>query len=110
MQDRMSKAFQVYHWRDNNVRDLKKEIQDLIINGNGDILRIPALLMKFSEKVRAKESKGGFWDQVDEFEKELILDALEKFGGDKKKAAEYLGLSRSSLYDLIKRLEIKHPS
>ena len=31
-------------------------------------------------------------------ELELIQDALRKFGGNKKKAAEYLGISRSHLY------------
>jgi len=49
-------------------------------------------------------SSGSLKDSVDNLEVKLINDALIRFQGNKKKAAEYLGVSRSYLYKKLEAL------
>lgn len=46
---------------------------------------------------------------VEEFEKELLLEALEKTGWVKNKAANLLGLNRTTLVEKLKKLQITNP-
>ncbi|MZH14684.1 MAG: sigma-54-dependent Fis family transcriptional regulator [Nitrospinae bacterium] len=46
---------------------------------------------------------------VEEFEKELLLEALEKTGWVKNKAANLLGLNRTTLVEKLKKLQITGP-
>jgi two-component system, NtrC family, response regulator len=41
-------------------------------------------------------------------EREMILGAMERQSGNILKAAEELGVSRPTLYDLMKKLSINH--
>jgi DNA-binding NtrC family response regulator len=41
-------------------------------------------------------------------EKELVTRALEEAGGNRSKAADILGISRTKLYDRLKKHGIKH--
>jgi two-component system response regulator HydG len=45
-------------------------------------------------------------DATDILEKELILKAIDKAGGNKQKAAKTLGINRKTLYRKMKKLEI----
>jgi len=45
--------------------------------------------------------------RIDELEKNLILTALEKAGGNKTRAAELLGITRRRLYSMIERFGIR---
>ena len=47
---------------------------------------------------------------VEEFEKELLLEALEKTGWVKNKAANLLGLNRTTLVEKLKKLQISSPA
>jgi len=47
---------------------------------------------------------------VEEFEKELLLEALEKTGWVKNKAANLLGLNRTTLVEKLKKLQITNPA
>ncbi|MBC8284047.1 MAG: sigma-54-dependent Fis family transcriptional regulator [Nitrospinae bacterium] len=47
---------------------------------------------------------------VEEFEKELLLEALEKTGWVKNKAANLLGLNRTTLVEKLKKLKITNPA
>ena len=46
---------------------------------------------------------------VEEFEKELLMEALEKTGWIKNKAANLLGLNRTTLVEKLKKLQISNP-
>jgi len=46
---------------------------------------------------------------VEEFEKELLMEALEKTGWVKNKAANLLGLNRTTLVEKLKKLQISNP-
>ena len=47
---------------------------------------------------------------VEEFEKELLLEALEKTGWVKNKAANLLGLTRTTLVEKLKKMKIVTPA
>jgi sigma-54 specific flagellar transcriptional regulator A len=47
-----------------------------------------------------------FREAVENFESELIAKALEQTGGNKNKAAELLGLNRTTLVEKIKRRQV----
>ena len=47
---------------------------------------------------------------VEEFEKELLLEALEKTGWVKNKAANLLGLNRTTLVEKLKKMKIARPT
>ena len=46
---------------------------------------------------------------VEEFEKELIIEALEKTNGVKNQAATLLGLNRTTLVEKLKKMNIRRP-
>ena len=46
---------------------------------------------------------------VECFEKELLLEALEKTGWVKNKAANLLGLNRTTLVEKLKKMQITNP-
>ena len=50
----------------------------------------------------------GLKKAVEDFERQLILQALEKTNWVKKKAASLLGLNRTTLVEKIKKLNIKN--
>lgn len=50
---------------------------------------------------------GSLKDATDRMEAQLISDALIRFKGNKKKAAEHLGVSRSYLYKRLEELQLK---
>lgn len=45
--------------------------------------------------------------KLDELEKRLIITAMKKAGGNKTRAAEYLGITRRRLYSMMERFGIK---
>jgi DNA-binding NtrC family response regulator len=51
-----------------------------------------------------------FRERLDDYERRLILDALEGSGGHRRRAAAALGLLPSTLHEKMKRLGIWRPA
>ena len=49
-------------------------------------------------------------ETLDDLENRLILDALQRSGGVKNKAAKLLGLNRTTLIEKMKKKQIDFPS
>jgi transcriptional regulator with PAS, ATPase and Fis domain len=60
-------------------------------------------LDRFVANVALPEEGLDFNDAVNEFENELILQALQKTDGNKNKAASLLNLNRTTLVEKLKR-------
>ncbi len=96
-----------YDWP-GNIRELLNILERaaIVAETTIDVEHLPAI------ESNLKVEKGTFQIpeegiNLDEVEKNLILDALEKAEGNKTKAAELLGLTRRRLYSMMNRFGIK---
>ncbi len=93
-----------YDWP-GNVRELENKIQRAVIMSDSALLEADSL--GFSENALAEKSTATegltLKDARDRIEKEMILSAIRNKEGNLAKAAEALGISRPTLYDLIKK-------
>ncbi|MBQ6662715.1 MAG: sigma 54-interacting transcriptional regulator [Firmicutes bacterium] len=104
-------AFRSYDWP-GNVRELKHVLERAAIIARSGWLetehfgfflrKLDGAANPFAEAT-LRESDAGLLHRQ---EKASILEALDLFGGNKKKAAEYLGISRSTLYEKIRQYKI----
>jgi transcriptional regulator with GAF, ATPase, and Fis domain len=114
--DEALKILANYSWP-GNVRELKKLIERLVVLHEAEII----LPEDLPEKIRAesgrasqrKDSNGegiSFNTAVSEFEKALIISALDKTNWVKNKAAQLLKIKRTTLVEKIKRYNLEKDS
>ena len=80
-----------------NVRELKNELQRSFIMAE-DVIELDDLASG-PHPAPVPASNGG--GSLDDAERQLILATLERCGGDKKRAAEILGISLKTLYNRL---------
>jgi DNA-binding NtrC family response regulator len=102
-------AFRAYRWP-GNVRELKNVVERMVIMCDDDVLGpdlLPPELRGADGELALPEisaaARSGDLRSLEEVEKRYILDVLDRTGGNKKKAAEILGVDRSTLYAKLKR-------
>ena len=101
-----------YGWP-GNVRELQNAIEYAVVLARKDqitIKELPAevrLPVALQQTERAAQQTSGPARTLDEMERSAILDALAQCHGNKKKAAELLGIQRPTLYNKMKRYEIQ---
>jgi Nif-specific regulatory protein len=97
-----------YHWP-GNIRELENCIERAVLLCEDDVIRSehlpPSLQMIRKDDTSIKAS---FTEIVANKERELIVDALKKCGGQQRKAAQELGLTERILGYKIKKYNI-HP-
>lgn len=102
--------FKTYYWP-GNVRELQNEIGRACCFSRSDTLGLEdfssRLIHARSYKPAKIESRFSRKLVLDTTERDLILEALRKTGGNKLQAAKLLGLSRTMLYKKIKGLKIE---
>jgi len=104
--------FMQYSWP-GNVRELQNLIEMLVVMKEGGFIDVEDLPPKIrncrKERVTIVDlPEGGlnFNDMVSQFEKDMLLRALEKSGGVKNRAAKLLQLNRTTLIEKLKRYNI----
>jgi two-component system response regulator HydG len=96
-----------YPWP-GNVRELENTIEHatvLVKGGRIEASELPAVL---HSTISATDV--GKPPTLVDHEKKLLQEVLEKCGWNKKQAAKRLGISRSTLYDKIKKYQIAQPT
>lgn len=95
-------ALKTYLWP-GNVRELRHAVERAVLLARGDSIQSADLGLSKSSptEVRLEELP------LDEAERLLIHQSIERFKGNVSKAAEALGLSRSALYRRLERYGIK---
>lgn len=98
-----------YDWP-GNVRELRSVLERALYMMDGSVLESVMLpqqaVQAFDSAAEGRPQKiaplmdgTGFWkERMAEYEKKLLVEALERSKGDKRKAASLLGMSKSSLY------------
>ena len=88
----------------------KEKWQPLEKEEEGNPAQILQQSLKKSFHVGIPEEGVNLKKMVEEFEKELLLEALEKTGWVKNKAANLLGLNRTTLVEKLKKMNIAKPT
>ena len=100
-----------YGWP-GNVRELQNAIEYAVVlarQGQITVKELPAevQLPVVLQKTERAASRSGPVRRLSEMERDAILDALAQSHGNKKKAAELLGIQRPTLYNKMKRYAIQ---
>ncbi len=98
-----------YAWP-GNVRELENLVERLVVLHGEGMIRVEDLPSPFRPQTcfasvapRVPSSGICFSDEVNRFESDLILQALDQTHWNKQRAAQLLGLNRTTLMDKIKR-------
>jgi two-component system response regulator PilR (NtrC family) len=101
-----------YDWP-GNVRELENLIERAVVLAKTKIIglnSLPAFLLKPrarpSDAWPVPDSGQTFKDQMQAFQKKVILDTLKKTKGVQKQAAKLLGIKPTTLNEMIKRLKV----
>ena len=92
-----------YPWP-GNVRELKSAFEYAFVSCPGSMIapeHLPPNIMQLETLPQPKEQPS-----LDEIKKERLLEALQKAGGNQSQAARLLGISRTSVWNQIKRFNI----
>jgi DNA-binding NtrC family response regulator len=102
---RRAQALLGRHGWPGNVRELENVIGKACMTVEGsviDVKDLPAYLRK-APVARADDDNLLSMEEVQE---RHLVRVLERMGGDKSRAAEVLGISRSTLYNILARIEL----
>ncbi len=89
-----------YHWP-GNVRELQHTIEKAVILSESEVLNADDFMLKSMIKPVHNEVQ-----TISDMEKDMIINALDKYNGNFSLVAEKLGITRQTLYNKIKRYEL----
>lgn len=92
-----------YHWP-GNVRELENVIGNACMMVEGSVIDakdLPSYLRKVPD-----HAENGQVLSMEEVQERHLLRVLEQVGGDKSRAAEVLGIARSTLYNMLARIAL----
>jgi len=93
-----------------NVRELENALERaLILAGDGDVRGEHVAAPPAQVRAGGADAVLGPGFDLDAFERELILAALDRAGGNKSAAARILGISRRRLYSRLESLGARAP-
>ena len=93
-----------------NVRELENEIERAVMMTDGDTITPESLtdkMLRGTAALPADAPAGGLIAAVDALKRRLIDEALRSEDGNKTRAATRLGLTRQSLQQMMKRLQME---
>ena len=97
-----------YEWP-GNVRELKSAFEYAFVTCQESMIQpvhFPSTLLQPGNRRRTTKPVS---INMQEIEKRELIEALEKTGGNKSKAAEFLGVSRVTVWNRMKRFNIDTP-
>ena len=99
------KALLTYPWA-GNVRELKQKLQVAVLHTEADMITKENL--EFGSDETLSSSSASFALRNDAEDKERILRALKQANGNRKIAAELLGIGRTTLYSKLEEYGLKY--
>ncbi len=111
LSDELMQALLRHHWP-GNIRELENLIERMVILRSQNNLTVSDLPSDFGRTVsRPDAAQTGDQDNptFHEAEKRLIVNALDKFGWNKSRAADYLQIPRHVLIYRMKKYQLTDP-
>lgn len=93
-----------YDWP-GNIRELENILEKAAILSDGKIILPEDIILPEPQELNMKAVT--LKEQRELCEKQAIIAALNMYNGDKEKAAQYLDIGRTNLYDKIKKYNIR---
>ncbi len=90
-----------------NVRELRNVLSRALAMGNRSEIEPRDLLLSSAKQAGSDSFDSLAGMSLDEIEKTAIVQTLEKHGGNKTKTAKALGIAYSTLYEKMKKHQIK---
>lgn len=90
-----------YEWP-GNVRELRNTVFRAIMLARNAHVEITAADLKLNQAVQPSVGKAPLSRDLDQLERQIVFDALERNGGNQGKAAQALGISRRTLLRKLK--------
>ena len=90
-----------YEWP-GNVRELRNSIFRAVMLAKNAPVEVTAADLKLNKAIQPGNGKAPLSRDLDELEKQIVFDALERCGGNQGKAAQALGISRRTLLRKLK--------
>ena len=97
--------FMGYAWP-GNVRELRNVVEHATLMCRGDVIQLDNLPRRFVRTEPVSASANTVW-RLEDQERQLIQKTLEEVNWNKYKAAQILGIARSTLYGKIKKLGLR---
>lgn len=104
----LNKIFMSYDWP-GNIRELENALEGAVIMAKTEVLQKWDLpnLSKFTSSAPVKVAEGASLKRgLEDPEKEMILSVLDKHQWNRNRAAEALGINRTTLYNKMKKYNI----
>ncbi|MDC7228663.1 MAG: sigma-54 dependent transcriptional regulator [Spirochaetales bacterium] len=104
LSDEVKHIFMNHSWP-GNVRELKNTIERTVIFSKSSEVKREELPSQYQVMMPVEQDT--FTSLHDKVDREMVLGALDKAHGNKSQAAEYLNISRKTLYAKLKKLNIE---
>ncbi len=99
-----------YDWP-GNVRELENAIERAVVIGDGDEIRrqdLPSTILNALQLIsKTPDNPDSFHVQIAEFERGLLIDALDRCNWIQARAARKLGMSERSMWHLFKKHKLE---
>ncbi len=110
LSDEALNIFYQYDWP-GNVRELRNVIEKSMIAVQGDTIlpsHLPTDITKACIEFEKYKSEGKLSEAENALKRDMIMDALHRFRGNKSKASEALGISRAGLRKMMQSLGLEN--
>lgn len=101
------KALESYGWP-GNIRELENAIEraaNYVWEGEIGLENLPEQILQTEQELPSEGEK--YRNSIIDFEREMLIDALNKTNGNKSAAARLMNLSRSAFYDRLEKYNLK---
>jgi len=98
-------ALMNYHWP-GNVRELRSCFEYAVVACQGPLIGPEHLPVQLLKKEQASGAPLAAAMSLDEVKKRRLIDALRETGGNQSEAARRLGISRTSVWNQVKRFHL----
>jgi DNA-binding NtrC family response regulator len=98
-------CLQHYHWP-GNVRELENVLERAVVLSRGEVIQPEDLALPTPDSAPPVDRAGHYQTRLEAVEQEVLRDALQAHGGEKRAAAHALGMALSTFYAKLKKYSL----